>query len=223
MRSFSGPVRRRRGVSDETICHVSWRGRGGSGLREFESGDHIRVRRLHLYWHHGIYVGKDEVVEFGGGNLAEKYKARLRRVRLQDFERGSGATILTYPRPLFFGLRHVGEALPRDEIVRRAEYLCGCETKGLYNLLGSNCEALSEWCAGGESGLASAQVVGWVLAPAMLWFVLFWRKRRRWGPRQARRHFLLVVPMFAYDYLNVRAQNRWKRILDGFDGTPKPV
>ena len=41
------------------------------------------------------------------------------------------------------------DALPRDEIVARAEWLIGKCPKDRYNLVGSNCEHVANWCVTG--------------------------------------------------------------------------
>ncbi len=82
--------------------------------RLLSPGDHIRVRRFHLYWHHGIYISDARVIEFGGGNLFEKYRAAVRPTSLQQFEsRGVAQAVL--PK---WEERHSSQ-----ESISRAEYL----------------------------------------------------------------------------------------------------
>jgi hypothetical protein len=187
-------------------CHVG----------NFTRGDHIRVRRFGLYWHHGVYIDDDRVIEFGGGTLVEKYRALIRPITLGDFERGSLSSKVCYPRRAFFGLRRMTEPLPPDEIARRAEYLGTCRTQGLYNLLASNCEHLAGWCVAGQEGFVSLQVLTWTIPPAIVWLAMFWTKGRAWGRRERFLHFPLVGLMFLVDFFQVRAESRWKNIIGGF-------
>jgi len=99
-----------------------------------EPGDHLRVRRFGLYWHHGIYVSDERVIEFGGGSLLEKHRAVVRPVSLGEFEKRGRAKVVL-PR-----------ASLAQEVIDRAEYVCTCPTRGMYNFLGSNCEHLATWC-----------------------------------------------------------------------------
>lgn len=45
--------------------------------RRFSLGDHLRVWRGY-FWHHGIYVGDDRVVQFGGGSSISSTPASRR-------------------------------------------------------------------------------------------------------------------------------------------------
>lgn len=59
-----------------------------------EPGDHLRVRRFGLYWHHGIYVSDERVIEFGGNSLLEKHRAVVRPVSLGEFEKRGRAEVV---------------------------------------------------------------------------------------------------------------------------------
>jgi hypothetical protein len=116
-------------------------------MARFERGDHLRVLRWGVYWHHGVYVSDNRVIEFGGG-IKDKSQAAIRPVSLDQFERHGRDTaeVVRHPRPFMLGLGDGGpEALPADEIVARAEWLIDMCTPGRYNLVGSNCEHLASW------------------------------------------------------------------------------
>jgi hypothetical protein len=94
-------------------------------MARFERGDHLRVLRFGVYWHHGVYVSDDRVIEFGGG-IKDKPQAVIRPVSLDQFERHGRDTAeaVRHPRRFMLGLGDGGpEALPADEIVARAEWL----------------------------------------------------------------------------------------------------
>jgi hypothetical protein len=55
----------------------------------FKPGDHLQVRQwlgVFPYYHHGIYVRDDRVIQFGPG-IAGKAHAKVEAVKLSDFER----------------------------------------------------------------------------------------------------------------------------------------
>jgi lecithin:retinol acyltransferase len=52
----------------------------------FERGEHLRVLRRGVYWHHGIYVSDQRVFEFGGGGLLAKDQSIIREVSLDKFD-----------------------------------------------------------------------------------------------------------------------------------------
>lgn len=173
----------------------------------FRPGDHIRVRRLHLYWHHGICISNDRVVEFGGGGLAEKYRAVVHRVSLQQFEKRGTAEAVSARWP---------KMSPAGDIIARAEYLCACPTKGMYNLLGANCEHLARWCV--ESDFWSYQVATYALPLAL--FSTFAFLHRRSGLLETMEWLekvkWIVAPLVIFNAVVRRlATARWKRILNG--------
>lgn len=167
----------------------------------FQPGDHISVRRFHLYWHHGIYVNEDRVIEFGGGNVAEKFRAIVRPVPLHQFE-SAGKAEVTPPR--------WSMASSVDDVIARADYVCSLPTRGMYNLLGSNCEHLARWCV--ESDFWSYQVASFALPLASLASLAFLRPRsRRWVTVE-----WTVAPVVLVNAVVRRvAAARWKRLLAG--------
>jgi hypothetical protein len=61
----------------------------------YNLGDHLRVRRR-CYWHHGIYVGADRVVQFGGV-LFDKPHSGIEEVTLQEFHRDDRVEVVPKP------------------------------------------------------------------------------------------------------------------------------
>jgi hypothetical protein len=143
----------------------------------FKPGDHIQVWRRGIYWHHGIYVSDDRVIEFGGGSLWDKQSAVVRPVTLATFENTGTAVVVPHPRRFLLGLgMGLPDPLPRDEIVARAEWLIGKCPKGRYNLVGSNCEHVANWCiTGGYFESLQARRLFMVHAYVGLALTLGWR------------------------------------------------
>jgi Lecithin retinol acyltransferase len=109
----------------------------------YSLGDHLRVRRC-CYRHHGIYVGADRVVQFGGV-LTDKPHSGIDEVGLQEFHRGDRVEIVPKQQK-WLGLWDLPPALPPEEIVRRARWLADRRFEGTYNLVGRNCETAALWC-----------------------------------------------------------------------------
>lgn len=99
------------------------------------------------YWHHGIYVGDDRVVEFGG-DKQHKADAMIREAGLADFESNGIAEIVPYDQPRSLA-PWLPAALPRKERVQRARFLASTAAPGSYNLMGRNCEHVATWCVTG--------------------------------------------------------------------------
>ena len=118
------------------------------GAGSFDAGDHLRVWRGY-FWHHGIYVGDDRVVQFGGG-IFDKKHACVEYVCLSEFLKGGRVEVVPEAQQWIgmWGMRtwRLPPALPREEIVRRARWLADRRFEGTYNLVGRNCETVALWC-----------------------------------------------------------------------------
>jgi hypothetical protein len=110
---------------------------------KFLPGDHLRVWRG-SYWHHGINVGDDRVVQFGG-RVFDKPQSRIEQVALSHF-RPRGRVEVVPTQQHWLGLWLLPPALPPEEIVARATWLADRGFAGTYNLVGRNCETASSWC-----------------------------------------------------------------------------
>ena len=89
------------------------------------------------YTHHGIYVGRGWVIQYGGLSRG-LHCGPVEEVPLSEFGRG---------RPVWIRSEE-SNAMERHEVVRRARLRLG---ENRYHLLTNNCEHFCEWCIRGES------------------------------------------------------------------------
>jgi len=99
------------------------------------SGAHMVTRRWG-YTHHGIYVGRGRVVQYGGLSLG-LHRGPVEEVTLSQFALGRAIWIRSSE----------STSLNRDEVVRRARSRLG---ENRYHVLTNNCEHFCEWCVCGE-------------------------------------------------------------------------
>jgi len=185
---------------------------------QFRPGDHLAVRRRYLYWHHGIYVSDSRVIEFGRGDVLSTRRLVIRPVTLSKFDPRGAAVVVQHPRRFLAGLG-VGlpPSQPPDEIIARAEWLVGACPPGRYNLWGSNCEHVANWCAAGGY-FESLQIRSSFAALALLSaaVILSWG---RLSPR-VRLAALLILPGMTLGpaIYNVVPYLAWKEVLDQWSG-----
>ena len=103
--------------------------------REPPLGAHLVTPRRG-YTHHGIYVGRGRVVQYGGVFLGLR-RGPVEEVALLQFARG---------RAIWLRLEE-SRQFDRDEVVHRARARLG---EDRYNVLTNNCEHFCEWCVRGE-------------------------------------------------------------------------
>jgi len=103
--------------------------------REPPIGAHMVTPRRG-YTHHGIYVGRGWVVQYGGLSRGLR-RGPVEQVPLSQFAQG---------RTIWIRL-HESSGLDRDEVVRRARLRLG---ENRYHVLTNNCEHFCEWCVRGE-------------------------------------------------------------------------
>ncbi len=116
--------------------------------RKFIAGDHLRVRRpikQFGYYHHGIYINDNRVIQFGGG-ISNKPLATIEAVSLSRFERSGEAAVTPHGGRTWWGAPRF-ETIAREVTIRRAERLLATHPEGLYNLLGYNCEQAANFCS----------------------------------------------------------------------------
>jgi hypothetical protein len=115
----------------------------------FQPGDHLQVQRASLYYHHGIYISNDRVIQFGSGiSLTNKRGVGINAVSLNDFEQAGTATVVRHGYDSWF----TGWHPPADEpwkVVDRAEFLLKLQPRLPYNLIGHNCEIVANMCVSG--------------------------------------------------------------------------
>jgi hypothetical protein len=138
-----------------SIDCVAWRGRLGLPVASdgmsgrFQPGDHLHVQRPGLYFHHGIYVSDDRMIQFGSGvSLLGKRGVGIDAVSLEDFERGGTATVVRHGYESWFSGWHPS-ADETWKIVERAEFLLKLQPRLPYNLIGHNCEIIANMCVTG--------------------------------------------------------------------------
>jgi hypothetical protein len=128
--------------------------------REFAAGDHLRVWRPlgpFGYYHHGVYVDDDRVVQFGG-RIRDKRKATIGAVPLRTFEDGGTAKLVRHRGRTWWAAPRF-DPIARDVTVRRAERLVDANPEGLYDLFGYNCEQAANFCS--TNSYESYQVRGY--------------------------------------------------------------
>lgn len=104
--------------------------------KEPPAGSHV-ISPRRGYMHHGIYVGDDKVVHYGG--LARgQLRGRIEEVSLEQFAYGRSVWIRSSDQLAF----------SPQEVIRRARSRVG---ENRYRVLRNNCEHFCEWCLRGES------------------------------------------------------------------------
>ena len=107
-------------------------------------GDQIRVNRG-LYFHHGIYVSNDEVIQYASpkGSEISPETALIIKTSLDTFLNGGIVEVREY------NSSELKEVRSKDEIVKFAESKLGTGL-GEYSLIDNNCEHFSNYCAFGK-------------------------------------------------------------------------
>ena len=105
-------------------------------------GDHIRVKTDQLY-HHGIYLGDEEVIQFGGpfDMFADPKSIVVEKVNIEQFLIGGFLEVKEFDRK-----ERKNKRTP-DEIVNTAVSMIGT---GGYDILRNNCEHFVNYCIFGE-------------------------------------------------------------------------
>ena len=105
-------------------------------------GDHIRVY-INGYYHHGIYIGNDEVVEFGHpfDMYTDHSLIKVMKSSVEDFLHGGFLEVRQYTKKEL-KIKH-----KNDYIVELALSKIG---EGDYNLLYNNCEHFANFCVFGK-------------------------------------------------------------------------
>jgi len=100
------------------------------------------------YYHHGIYVGDGQVVQFGGGAGNTQHN-RIEEVPFATFVCGGRVELVDQSRLTWIGLWRLPPPFPPEQIVARARCLVAHNSDAAYNLIGRNCETVALWCACG--------------------------------------------------------------------------
>lgn len=184
----------------------------------FTTGDHLQVRRpigSLGYYHHGIYVTDDRVIQFGG-RVGDKRRATIEAVPLAVFEDGGIAKVVAHDGRTWFGAPRF-PGLPLEEVVRRAEWLLGSHPEGLYDLFGYNCEQAANFCSTGA--YESYQVRGFFSLSGLssIPLMLYLAKRRRQGSPLSRKAAaaiaaLLVIQLVPHFLYYARGERFMRRV-----------
>jgi hypothetical protein len=110
----------------------------------FQPGDHLQVWRPPHYYHHGIYISDDRVIQFGGG-IFDKPNASIEAVTLKRFENGRTAKFVRHGFESWFTGHHPAADEPW-KIIERAEFMLKLQPRLRYNLIGHNCEHVANLC-----------------------------------------------------------------------------
>ena len=100
---------------------------------------------LFPYYHHGIYVSDDRVIQFGPGITGG---SQIEAVELRDFQRSGPTEVVRHGRVVGIS-GYLFEADEPWKIIARAEFLLKLQPKLPYNLVGHNCEHIANMCAAG--------------------------------------------------------------------------
>ena len=105
-------------------------------------GDHIRVKTEQLY-HHGIYIGDEQVIQFGGPfDMFKKPETIIvEKVSIEEFLNGGFLEVKVFDR------KESKLKKTSEEIVEKALSMIGT---GGYDLLRNNCEHFVNYCIFGE-------------------------------------------------------------------------
>ena len=106
-------------------------------------GDQIRVNRG-LYFHHGIYVSDDEVIQYASpkGSEVSPDTALIISTSLDTFLKGGDVEVRVYNNT------EKNDVRSKDEIVKFARSMLGTGL-GEYDIINNNCEHFSNYCAFG--------------------------------------------------------------------------
>ena len=169
------------------------------------------------YYHHGIYVTDERVIQFGSGvMLLNKGDTAIDAVTLRDFEQRSTAEVVRHGYESWFTGHHPAADEPW-KIIARAEFLLKLQPKLPYNLIGHNCEIIANMCVSG-SWTESYQVRRVFGARAYMDFVfLIWLSGQtrgklavpRWIPPVA---VVVVVSVAAIGTYNYQIKKFWEEI-----------
>ena len=104
-------------------------------------GDHIRVS-TNGYYHHGIYIGNDEVIQFGHPFDMYQDHSLIKVIKsdIQDFLRGGFLEVRQYSK------KELKKKFDNEKVIEIAMSKLG---EGDYNLLYNNCEHFANFCVFG--------------------------------------------------------------------------
>lgn len=140
-------------------------------MRAPKYGDHLRVRRLPWpYWHHGIYVNDERVIQFGRG-IFDKRNAIVEATTLETFKgRGRVEVVIHGDHAGPFSAKGPGDY--RTDIVHRAEWMLAHHPQRRYHLVGWNCEYVATFCVNGWMVSSQVRRVSATLGISVFTFIM---------------------------------------------------
>lgn len=102
-------------------------------------GDHIRVSRQH-YYHHGVYLGNNEVIHFTGDTndgISDPNNVKVRKTSLDFFANGN---------PVEKAIYSAHEEKNRNPVEKIIEIATSHLGEGGYNFANNNCEDFANKC-----------------------------------------------------------------------------
>ena len=110
-------------------------------LVDLYPGCHIRIK-VNNYYHHGIYVGGGEVIQFGLPfdplKNGEYGNIKVIKSPLKDFSMGNN-----FIEVYVYSKAEQKKKQKDEDIIKEAYRLLG---SGGYNILTNNCEHFANWC-----------------------------------------------------------------------------
>ena len=142
-------------IIEQLVQHALWEVQSGmiaatpftrlvQEATRFQPGDHLITPRTG-YWHHGLYVGNNEVIHYSGGadgaNIGLAHENMndfaVEKVKLDQFSQGEPIRLI----------EHVNPKYTREQACRRAASRLS-ESK--YSIVYRNCEHFVNWCLEGS-------------------------------------------------------------------------
>ena len=111
-------------------------------IQNLQKGSHIRVK-YDKYYHHGIYMGNNEIVHFFGDDEFDIYSKNLtiKKTIFDLFKNNKEAELKIYNE------YESSLLLPKEEILKNATNLIGRKD---YDILFNNCEHFAYFCTFGK-------------------------------------------------------------------------
>ena len=162
------------------------------------------------YFHHGVYVSDDEVIQFGG-SIWDKPGATVVAVSLGEFEGRGRAETVKHGGPKRFGGWLLPPELPESEapekVIQRARWLVANNSPRRNNLVGYNCESAANFCATGWC-TESHQTRTMFGVNALLAFPFAYKFGKRAKTRPSTRWYVFAVAKMLVTLTTIPLYNR---------------
>ena len=115
---------------------------GVSSAKNLMKGDHIRVLRYGMFYHHAIDIGNGKVIQYRGEIIRGKDPTQ------STVGINSASEFLRYAGSDLEVVQYSEEIFTSDEVIKRAKNRLG---ENRYNIFFNNCEHFCYWCKTGRS------------------------------------------------------------------------